>query len=92
MRAVVILLLALATAAAGCSRRDEAQAQRGVRSVVADIKAQAHKVASDPGLRKAGAQVKKTAAEAGQAIKHTATQAKDAAKHGSHEARRKGEN
>ena len=89
MRRAAILLLAFTAAIAGCSRHDEAQAKHDARSAVADVKAEAHKVANDPDMRKAGAEVKKTAAEAAAAIKHTAMEAKDAAKHGAHEAKRK---
>ncbi|HEX7761840.1 MAG TPA: hypothetical protein VF459_20195 [Caulobacteraceae bacterium] len=84
-----LFALLLAFAAAGCSRHDQASVQHDARAAVADVKAEAHKVANDPDMRKAGAEVKKTAAEAAAAIKHTAQQARDAAEHGAHETRRK---
>jgi len=88
MRRMIVLCLLL-SAVGACSRHDEASARQDARSAVADVKAGAHKVASDPNLRKAGAEVKKTAAEAAHAIKATANEAKHAVKSTAHEARRK---
>jgi hypothetical protein len=90
MRPLLVLGLIAACAAVGaCSKHDEAQTRHDARALAADVKADAHKLANDPDLRKAGAEVKKTASQAASAIKHTAQQTKDAAHKGAQDVRRK---
>jgi hypothetical protein len=77
MRPLLFGLCALSLAA--CSRSDNHQLQHDVRSVGADLSADARQVTHDPNIRQVGADLHAAARDADQRLHQTADQARLAA-------------
>jgi hypothetical protein len=82
MRALVVSIMALAAVTfVACDRTDRSRLSHDAHAVANDIKAGVHKLGSNADVKKAGAEVKGTAAEAGHAVKSTAHEAANAVRH-----------